>query len=181
MGCNSSSASPSPAKVALYIKVSPHDFATTLKRLEDAVAKAQFKVLHVHDVSGTLRAKFPDWSNNAAQVEFCNAGYASKVLAAEMSAVVALPCRIAVWEEEDTAAANVAPASSASSSGDNSNKEKKKKKIVKVGMVPPSSIFATLPFEDKTGVMTPTAIEVDGKARIMVDQAAAADIEPAQK
>jgi uncharacterized protein (DUF302 family) len=84
------------------------DFAysvTTSKAVDEAVRAVQqatathgFRVLHTHDISGTLAEK--GFARAPLKlVEICNAKAAHEVLEKEIAAVLMLPCPIAVYAE----------------------------------------------------------------------------------
>lgn len=81
---------------------SPHDFETTCKRLSDAVPANGFGLLHTHDIHGTLNAKGVDFTPQCRVFEVCNPRRAAEVLTVRMDLANALPCRIAVYEQENT-------------------------------------------------------------------------------
>jgi len=67
--------------------------------LAKAVANQGFGVLHVYDLKQTLASRGVDLPHECHIFEVCNPRQASKVLQADMSLSVALPCRIAVYEQ----------------------------------------------------------------------------------
>ena len=58
-----------------------------------------FGVLAVHDLAETLRSKGLSFPESCLVFEVCNPQQAAKVLAADMSLNMALPCRISVYTE----------------------------------------------------------------------------------
>ncbi len=78
---------------------------TTNKSFEEAVAAIEnkaaangFRVLHTHDVAGTLAEKgFP--REPLKVIEICNAKYASQVLNKDVKISLMLPCPISVYVE----------------------------------------------------------------------------------
>ena len=79
---------------------SPHDFETTCKRLTDAVAANGFGLLHTHDIHATLNSKGVDFAPECRVFEVCNPRRAAEVLAVRLDLSNALPCRIAVYDQE---------------------------------------------------------------------------------
>lgn len=67
--------------------------------LESAVESNDFGILHVHDLSATLRSKGAEFGEECKIFEICNPKQAAKVLAADMSLNMVLPCRISVYTE----------------------------------------------------------------------------------
>jgi uncharacterized protein (DUF302 family) len=71
-------------------------------RLESAAADNQFGVLGVHNLKEKLASKGIELGCECRIFEVCNPGQAKKVLDRDMSIANALPCRIAVYEEDGT-------------------------------------------------------------------------------
>lgn len=70
-----------------------------VRAVEQATAAHGFRVLHTHDIAGTLAEKgFP--REPLKLVEICNARAAHEVLRKEIAAVLMLPCPIAVYAQE---------------------------------------------------------------------------------
>jgi len=80
-------------------KTSPHDLETTCNRLTEAVKAAGFGVMHVHDIHATLNNKSVPFDRACRVFEVCNPKRAAEVLNVNMSLANALPCRIAVTED----------------------------------------------------------------------------------
>ena len=59
-----------------------------------------FGVLHIHDLSATLRSKGVAFAEECKIFEVCNPVQAAKILAADMRLNMALPCRISVYTEK---------------------------------------------------------------------------------
>ncbi|RMF95666.1 MAG: DUF302 domain-containing protein [Gammaproteobacteria bacterium] len=79
---------------------------TTNKPVEQAAADLQaavqrngFGVLHVYDLKQTLQSKGYPVSAECRIFEVCNPAQAQRVLNEDMSLCMALPCRIAVFEQ----------------------------------------------------------------------------------
>lgn len=76
---------------------------TTLKTFDEAVqsvqneiARAGLRVLHVHDVQKTLGEKGFIWDSFKI-VEFCNAKFAHEFLSADIKIGLCMPCKINVY------------------------------------------------------------------------------------
>ena len=70
--------------------------------VEDLTAAAQrheFGVLHVHDLQATMKKKGVDFPHACQVLEVCNPRHAANILAEDMRVSLALPCRIAVYDE----------------------------------------------------------------------------------
>jgi uncharacterized protein (DUF302 family) len=67
--------------------------------VEQNTAAKGFRVLHTHDLSGTLAEKgFP--REPLKIVEICNAKYANEVLEKDVTTALMLPCPIVVYGKE---------------------------------------------------------------------------------
>lgn len=125
-------------------KTSPHDLETTCNRLTDAVKEAGFGVLHVHDIHATLNSKGIPFEPACRVFEVCNPKRAAEVLNVQMNLANALPCRIAVTEQDGK---------------------------IMVSTIGPTSILSTL--SDDSGLMA-VAKSVEDAMLGMVDKAVAA-------
>jgi len=65
-----------------------------------AAQKRKFGTLHTYDLKQTLEGKGFDLEPEVRVLEICNPPYAEKVLKAQVSMNMALPCRISVWQED---------------------------------------------------------------------------------
>lgn len=80
----------------IYTVETKRTFDDAVQAVEAASAAKGFRVLHTHDVSGTLAEKgFP--CEPLKIVEICNAKAASEVLRRDIRASVMLPCPISVY------------------------------------------------------------------------------------
>ncbi len=84
----------------MYIEVrtrkSPSKVGEDLKA---AAQKRKFGVLHVHDVTDTLREKGVSYDRQLFIYEICNPFAAKKVLDTNVRISTALPCRVAVYDD----------------------------------------------------------------------------------
>ncbi len=79
-----------------YTVSSSKSFDAAVSAVEQKTAEKGFRVLHTHDVAGTLAEK--GFAREPLKiVEVCNARYASEVLAKDISIALLLPCPIAVY------------------------------------------------------------------------------------
>jgi len=83
----------------LFIVETAKDFETAAKDLEEAVKRRHYGVLHIHDLQKTLQGKGIDFPSRVKIFEVCNPQRAEKVLRADLTVNLALPCRISVFEE----------------------------------------------------------------------------------
>ncbi len=75
------------------------DFASALASVQEEIAKAGMRVLHIHDVQATLAEKGIT-RDPYRIVEFCNAKYASAFLSADPKIGLCMPCKINVYVHE---------------------------------------------------------------------------------
>ena len=68
--------------------------------LHVAVVKRKFGVMAVHNLKETMHKKGVTFDRNVQVFEVCNPHQAKKVLEANPAISTALPCRIALYEEE---------------------------------------------------------------------------------
>lgn len=83
-----------------YVIESRKDVATAAKDLEEAVKRQGFGVLHVYDLKAKLNEKGVPFEKECRILEVCNPTQAARVLTQNMGLSLALPCRIAVYEEK---------------------------------------------------------------------------------
>ena len=89
-------------KTMKYIVTTEKSIDETAKDLENAVISNQFGVLHIHDLKATMKKKGIEFQNECRIFEVCNPQKANAVLTQDMSLNMALPCRISIWEENET-------------------------------------------------------------------------------
>lgn len=72
---------------------------TAVQDLNAAIKRHGFGVLHTYDLKAKLKEKGIDLPDETRILEICNPQEAAKVLHQNMAVSLALPCRIAVYEE----------------------------------------------------------------------------------
>ncbi len=125
-----------------YIVETNKCFEKAAEDLDVAVKAHQFGVLHVHDLGNTLRSKGIEFAEQCKVFEVCNPGQAAKVLAADMSMNMALPCRISVYTEKGK---------------------------TMIGMIRPEPMLGML---SKDPTLAAIATEVEAATKQMIDEAA---------
>lgn len=110
--------------------------------LEEAVKRNGFGVLHVYDLKATLKSKGVDLPQECRILEVCNPKQAAKVLSADMTLNMALPCRVSVYEDAGK---------------------------TRIGMIRPTSLLGMLSDDPS---LTSTAEEVEAAVKRMIDEAA---------
>ena len=79
-----------------YTQTTTKDFDSAVKSVEEEIAKAGMRVLHIHDVQKTLTEKGFE-RGPFKIVEFCNAKYANDFLNADIKIGLFMPCKINVY------------------------------------------------------------------------------------
>lgn len=124
-----------------YIVDTKKSFDQASADLDAAVKRNGFGVLHVHDLSGTLRSKGIALAEQCKVFEVCNPGQAAKVLSADMRLNMALPCRISVFTDKGK---------------------------TRIGLIKPVPMLAAL---SKDAALLQVARDVEQKTIQMVDEA----------
>ena len=125
-----------------YIVETAKPFEQATQDLDAAVKRNGFGVLHVHDLGATLRSKGIDFAEQCKVFEVCNPHQAAKVMAADMSMNMALPCRISVYTEKGKTL---------------------------IGMIRPEAMLGML---SKDAALCAVAAEVEAATIQMIDEAA---------
>lgn len=100
-----------------YVVETNKSFDEAVEALEAEVPNHKFGVQHIHNIANTLRTKGVDFKEECKVFEICNPVYADKIMNVDMVLNTALPCRVSVYTENG---------------------------VVKIGMIKPSEMFATL-------------------------------------
>ena len=79
-----------------YTQTTSKSFDLAVKGVEEEIAKAGMRVLHIHDVQKTLTEKGFE-REPFKIVEFCNAKYANDFLNADIKIGLCMPCKINVY------------------------------------------------------------------------------------
>ena len=83
-----------------YTHTTTKDFDSAVKSVEEEIAKAGMRVLHIHDVQKTLTEKGFE-RDPFKIVEFCNAKYANDFLNADIKIGLCMPCKINVYIKDE--------------------------------------------------------------------------------
>jgi len=83
----------------LYTKTSNNEFEKVCKKFEQAVNAHQFGVLHTIDMKQKMTEKNVSFDCQCFIYEICNPVLAKKALDHEMKVAAALPCRVAIYED----------------------------------------------------------------------------------
>ena len=79
-----------------YTQTTTKDFDSSVKSVEEEIAKAGMRVLHIHDVQKTLTEKGFE-REPFKIIEFCNAKYANDFLNINIKIGLCLPCKINIY------------------------------------------------------------------------------------
>jgi len=82
-----------------YTTATEHSFESAVSRVEDEIAKASMRVLHVHNVQQTLAEKGFE-REPFKIIEFCSAPYANAFLNADIRIGLCMPCKINVYVKD---------------------------------------------------------------------------------
>ena len=82
-----------------YTVVTVKSFDSVVDGVEEEIAKAGMRILHIHDVQKTLAEKGFE-RDPFKIVEFCNAKYANDFLNADIKIGLCLPCKINVYVKD---------------------------------------------------------------------------------
>jgi len=81
-----------------YTIITKKTFDIAIQSVQDEIAKAGMRVLHVHDVQKTLSEK--GFAREPFKiVEFCNAKFANEFLNADIKIGLCMPCKINVYTQ----------------------------------------------------------------------------------
>lgn len=83
-----------------YIRKTNKSIEQASADLEVAVVKHGFGVMHVHNLRQTMHSKGVDFDEECMVFEVCNPHKAKRVLEADMSMNMALPCRLSVYSQK---------------------------------------------------------------------------------
>ena len=99
-GCLRTGGKDKPMNI-LYIKEAKGTVETVGAQLEQAVKAHKFGVIGIVDLKSKMAEKGIEFSRACKIYEVCNPTQAKQVLDKNMSIATALPCRIAVYEENN--------------------------------------------------------------------------------
>lgn len=82
-----------------YTQKTSKSFDSAVKNVEEEIAKAGMRVLHIHNVQQTLKEKGFE-RDSFKIIEFCNAKYANDFLNADIKIGLCMPCKINVYVKD---------------------------------------------------------------------------------
>lgn len=124
-----------------YVQTSEKSVEKVVEDLATIVPKHKFGILHTHNLKETLNKKGVPFTSEVRVLEVCNPIHANAVLSQDISLNMVLPCRISVWQEDDT---------------------------VKIGTIKPTALVTVLNDSPK---LLPIAQEVENALISIIDEA----------
>ena len=115
-----------------YIVESKKSIEEAAKSLEENIKRVGFGILHMHNLSETMRKKGVELGEDCRIYEICNPKLALEVLNEDMSMNMVLPCRISVYSD---------------------------KGITKIGMINPSTLLHESTHEEELKIIASTVEE----------------------
>lgn len=82
-----------------YTVTTTKNFDSAVKSVEEKIAEAGMRILHIHDVQKTLAEKGFE-RDPFKIVEFCNAKFANEFLNADIKIGLCMPCKINVYTKD---------------------------------------------------------------------------------
>ncbi|PLA74617.1 hypothetical protein CYQ88_04715 [Hydrogenovibrio sp. SC-1] len=82
-----------------YVVTTDKDVDTVCREMETVVPEHQFGIVAVHDLQETMQKKGVEFDQAVKVFEICNPKKAKAVLEKDMDLAMALPCRMAVYED----------------------------------------------------------------------------------
>ena len=85
-----------------YIVDSQKSVDEATEAFQQSASRHHYGVLHIHNLTETLRKKGHPIDRECRILEVCNPQQAVRVLGVDMTMNMALPCRVSVYEDEGT-------------------------------------------------------------------------------
>ncbi|MBI2952855.1 MAG: DUF302 domain-containing protein [Chloroflexi bacterium] len=126
-----------------YTVTTSRGFDEAVEAVQDQVARAWFRVLHIHDVQATFREKGFE-RDPYKIVEVCNVKYAKQALEKDLLLGLMMPCKINVYADNGQ---------------------------TKISLMLPSALTSFFPESGKEAGLGPLAEEVENILRQVVDAA----------
>ncbi len=84
-----------------YIETSDKSVTELVKTIQEKIAEYKFGILHIHEIQNTLKSKGLEFDKECVVLDVCNPAYAKKLLDEDMKLSVILPCKIAIYSEDN--------------------------------------------------------------------------------
>jgi uncharacterized protein (DUF302 family) len=85
----------------IYSNQTTGSIEETVEKLKQSASRNQFGVLGIHDLKEKMAAKGITFGCECRIMDVCNPNQAKKVLEANINIATTLPCRIAVWQDNE--------------------------------------------------------------------------------
>lgn len=70
--------------------------------IQETVKQFKFGVLHIHNIKETLINKGKNFEKECLVLDVCNPNYAKEILDQDMDLSIILPCKISIYQDENT-------------------------------------------------------------------------------
>ncbi len=84
-----------------YIETSNKSVTELVKTIQEKISEYKFGILHIHEIQNTLNSKGLEFDKECVILDVCNPAYAKKLLDEDMKLSVILPCKIAIYSEDN--------------------------------------------------------------------------------
>jgi len=84
-----------------YIEKTDKSVDEVVKTMQEKIAEYKFGIMHIHEIQNTLKSKGLEFDKECKVLDVCSPGYAKKLLDADMKFSVIMPCKIAVYNEDN--------------------------------------------------------------------------------
>lgn len=82
-----------------YMEISNKSVQEVVDSIKAVASKYKFGVLHVHNITQTLKSKGIEFEKECQILDICNPLIANKFLSEDMSLSIIMPCKISVYSE----------------------------------------------------------------------------------
>lgn len=82
-----------------YMEISNKSVQEVVDSIKEVASKYKFGVLHVHNITQTLKSKGIEFEKECQILDICNPLIANKFLSEDMSLSIIMPCKISVYSE----------------------------------------------------------------------------------
>ncbi len=83
-----------------YVETSNKSVEEVVEKIKEVCPKYKFGVLHVHNITQTLKSKGIDFKKECQILDICNPLIANEFLSEDMSLSIIMPCKISVYSED---------------------------------------------------------------------------------
>ena len=83
-----------------YMEISNKSVQEVVDSIKEVASKYKFGVLHVHNITQTLKSKGIEFEKECQILDICNPLIANKFLSEDMSLSIIMPCKISVYTQD---------------------------------------------------------------------------------